>query len=51
MGPKRVKQWDLNLGLGCAARRRGGGAVPILLPAPPRPARRSAKLVHIFLEG
>ena len=29
----------------------GGGAVPILLPAPPRPARRSAKLVHIFLEG
>ena len=48
MSPKRVKQLDLYLG--CAARRRGGGAGPILSP-PLRPARRSAKLVHIFLEG
>ena len=41
----------LVFGFGVRGPAEGGGAVPILLPAPPRPARRSAKLVHIFLEG
>jgi hypothetical protein len=50
MSPKRVKQLDFVFGFGVRGPAEGGGAGPILLP-PRRPARRSAKLVPIFLEG